>query len=177
MGALSVADLTELIRDIPDFPEPGIVFKDITPLLADPAGLDSTISVLADPWRESQVDAVIGIEARGFILGAAVARELGVGFVPIRKAGKLPGATVRQDYGLEYGTDTIEMHDDAFEAGDRILILDDVLATGGTAAAAGELVAGLGGVVVGYSFLIELLFLGGRAKLGDAAIDAVIEVG
>ncbi len=177
MGALSVADLTELIRDIPDFPEPGIVFKDITPLLADPAGLDSTISVLADPWRESQVDAVIGIEARGFILGAAVARELGVGFVPIRKAGKLPGATVRQDYGLEYGTDTIEMHDDAFEAGDRILILDDVLATGGTAAAAGELVAGLGGVVVGYSFLIELLFLDGRAKLGDAAIDAVIEVG
>ena len=103
MGALSIADLTELIRDIPDFPEPGIVFKDITPLLADPAGLDSTVSVLAGPWRESQVDAVIGIEARGFILGAAVARELGVGFVPIRKAGKLPGATVRQDYGLEYG--------------------------------------------------------------------------
>jgi adenine phosphoribosyltransferase len=177
MGALSVADLAGLIRDIPDFPEPGIVFKDITPLLADPAGLDATISVLADPWRDAEVDAVVGIEARGFILGAAVARELGVGFVPIRKAGKLPGATVSQTYGLEYGTDTIEMHDDAVAAGDRILVLDDVLATGGTAAAAGAMLAGLDAVVVGYSFLIELGFLDGRAKLGDTPIDAVIEVG
>lgn len=176
MERLSVDDLAGLIRDIPDFPEPGIMFKDITPLLADPAGLDATMSVLADPWRESQVDAVIGIEARGFILGAAVARELGVGFVPIRKAGKLPGATIRQEYGLEYGTDTIEMHDDAVAAGDRILILDDVLATGGTAAAAGQMVTGQGGVVVGYSFLIELLFLNGRDRLGDEPIDSVIEV-
>ena len=176
MERLSVDDLAGLIRDIPDFPEPGILFKDITPLLADPAGLDATMSVLADPWRESQVDAVVGIEARGFILGAAVARELGVGFVPIRKAGKLPGATIRQEYGLEYGTDTIEMHDDAVAAGDRILILDDVLATGGTAAAAGQMVTGQGGVVVGYSFLIELLFLNGRDRLGDEPIDSVIEV-
>ncbi|MEM9467508.1 MAG: adenine phosphoribosyltransferase [Actinomycetota bacterium] len=176
MGALSVADLTDLIRDIPDFPEPGIVFKDITPLLADPAGLDAAISVLADPWRDAAVDTVVGIEARGFILGAAVARDLGVGFVPIRKAGKLPGATVRQEYGLEYGTDTIEMHDDAVAAGDRVLILDDVLATGGTAAAAGALLSTLQATVVGYSFLIELGFLGGRAALGDATIDGVIEV-
>ena len=176
MGALSVADLAELIRDIPDFPEPGIVFKDITPLLADAAGLDAAISVLSNPWRNAGIDIVVGIEARGFILGAAVARELGVGFVPIRKVGKLPGLTASVEYGLEYGTDTIEMHADAFAAGDRILVLDDVLATGGTAAAAGELVSGQGGVVVGYSFLIELVFLSGRVKLGDAAIDAVIEV-
>ena len=177
MGALSVADLTELIRDIPDFPEPGIVFKDITPLLAHADGLDSAIDRLAGPWRDAAVDVVVGIEARGFILGAAVARELGVGFVPIRKAGKLPGATVAQEYGLEYGSDTIEMHDDAIAPGARVLVLDDVLATGGTAAAAGEMIGRVGGEVVGYSFLIELTFLDGRAKLGDAEIDVVIEVG
>ncbi len=177
MGALSVADLTDLIRDIPDFPEPGIVFKDITPLLAHADGLDATIDLLAAPWRSEAIDAVIGIEARGFILGAAVARDLGVGFVPIRKAGKLPGATVAQEYGLEYGTDVIEMHADAVTAGERILVLDDVLATGGTAAAAGELVEQLGGVVVGYSFLLELTFLDGRAKLGDSTVDVAIEVG
>ena len=177
MGAVSVADLAELIRDIPDFPEPGIVFKDITPLLADPTGLDAAVSVLADRWRDAAVDAVVGIEARGYILGAPVARELGVGFIPVRKAGKLPGSTVRKQYGLEYGADTIEMHDDAVAPGDRILILDDVLATGGTAAAAAELVAEQGATLVGFSFLIELGFLAGRDKLGDATIDSVIEVG
>ena len=176
MERLSVDDLAGLIRDIPDFPEPGIMFKDITPLLADPAGLDATMSVLADPWRESQVDAVIGIEARGFILGAAVARELGVGFVPIRKAGKLPGATIRQEYGLEYGTDTIEIHAGAISPGDHVLVLDDVLATGGTAAAAAAMVQRLGASVAGYSFLIELGFLDGRSKLGDAHVERLLLV-
>ncbi len=176
MGALSVADLTDLIRDIPDFPEPGIVFKDITPLLAHADGLDATISLLAAPWRDAGIAAVVGIEARGFILGAAVARELGVGFVPIRKAGKLPGATVSEEYGLEYGTDVIEMHGDAVAAGERVVILDDVLATGGTAAAAGNLVERVGGHVVGYAFLLELSFLSGRSKLGDRTIEVAIEV-
>jgi len=176
MGALSVADLTDLIRDIPDFPEPGIVFKDITPLLAHADGLEASISRLAAPWRDAGIAAVVGIEARGFILGAAVARELGVGFVPIRKAGKLPGTTVSEEYGLEYGNDVIEMHGDAIAAGERVVILDDVLATGGTAAAAGNLVERVGGLVVGYAFLLELSFLSGRSKLGDRAIEVAIEV-
>ncbi|MEM8707492.1 MAG: adenine phosphoribosyltransferase [Actinomycetota bacterium] len=176
MGRLSVAELADLIRDIPDFPEPGIVFKDITPLLANADGLASTIEVLADPWRDAGLTAVVGIEARGFILGAAVAQSLGVGFVPIRKAGKLPGATMRQDYGLEYGTDTIEIHADAVEAGDHVLVLDDVLATGGTAAAAAQLIDRLGATVAGFSFLLDLTFLDGRSKLGDARVEAAIEV-
>ena len=136
MGRLSVAELAGLIRDIPDVPQPGIVFKDITPLLAHPQGLASTIEALADPWHDAGIDTVVGIEARGFILGAAVAHSLGVGFVPIRKAGKLPGATMAQQYDLEYGTDTIEIHADAVSPGEHVLVLDDVLATGGTAAAA-----------------------------------------
>ena len=177
MGRLSVADIADLIRDIPDFPEPGIVFKDITPLLAHPDGLASTIEALADPWRDDGLGAVAGVEARGFILGAAVAQTLGVGFVPIRKAGKLPGDTVRQDYGLEYGSDTIEIHADAVDSGRRVLVLDDVLATGGTAAAANALLARVGAEVVGFSFLRDLAFLGGRSKLGDARVEALIEVG
>ena len=176
MGRLSVAELADLIRDIPDFPEPGIVFKDITPLLAHADGLASTIEALADPWRDAGLSSVVGIEARGFILGAAVAQSLGVGFVPIRKAGKLPGATMSQEYGLEYGTDTIEIHADAVDPGDRVLVLDDVLATGGTAAAAAELLGRLDAEVAGFSFLLDLTFLDGRAKLGDARIEAVIEV-
>jgi len=177
MGRLSVAELAGLIRDIPDVPQPGIIFKDITPLLAHPDGLASTIEVLADPWRDAGVDTVVGIEARGFIFGAAVARSLGVGFVPIRKAGKLPGATMAQQYDLEYGTDTVEIHADAVSPGEHVLVLDDVLATGGTAAAAALLLDRLDATLAGYSFLLELSFLGGRAKLGDARIDAVIEVG
>lgn len=175
-AALVGAELTALIRDIPDFPEPGIVFKDIMPLLADPAGLAGVVAALADPWCDTRVDAVIGIEARGFLLGPPVALALGVGFIPIRKAGKLPGATERETYGLEYGTDTIEIHADAIAAGDHVLVLDDVLATGGTAAAAGSLVERLGATVVGYSFLIELGFLAGRAKLGDAPIERLLFV-
>lgn len=177
MGRLSVAELASLIRDIPDVPQLGIVFKDITPLLAHPDGLASTIEVLADPWHDAGIDTVVGIEARGFILGAAVARSLGVGFVPIRKAGKLPGATMAQQYDLEYGTDTIEIHADAVSSSEHVLVLDDVLATGGTAAAAALLLERLGATLAGYSFLLELSFLGGRAKLGDARIEAAIEVG
>ncbi|MEM9201860.1 MAG: adenine phosphoribosyltransferase [Actinomycetota bacterium] len=176
MGDLSVDAIASLIRDVPDFPEPGITFKDITPLLADPEGLDSTMRLLAEPWRDREVDVVVGIEARGFILGTSVARELGVGFVPIRKAGKLPSTTVAETYGLEYGTDTIEMHADAVGPAARVLVLDDVLATGGTAAAAGALLERVGAEVVGYSFLMELAFLNGRAKLGGATIESMIEV-
>ncbi|HAB57803.1 MAG: adenine phosphoribosyltransferase [Acidimicrobiaceae bacterium] len=177
MGRLPVAELASLIRDIPDVPQPGIVFKDITPLLAHPDGLASAIEALADPWRDAGIDTVVGIEARGFILGAAAARSLGVGFVPIRKAGKLPGATMAQQYDLEYGTDTIEIHSDAVSPGEHVLVLDDVLATGGTAAAAALLLERLGATLAGYSFLLELSFLDGRAKLGDARIEAAIEVG
>ena len=177
MGRLSVAELAGLIRDIPDVPQPGIVFKDITPLLAHPDGLASTIEALAVPWRDAGIDTVVGIEARGFILGAAVAHSLGVGFVPIRKAGKLPGTTMAQQYDLEYGTDTIEIHADAVSPREHVLVLDDVLATGGTAAAAALLLRRLGATVAGCSFLLELSFLDGRAKLGDARIETVIEVG
>lgn len=173
---LAVADITALIRDVPDFPEPGIVFKDITPLLADPDGLASVVTALADPWRDQPLTAVIGIEARGFLLGTPVAMALGVGFIPVRKAGKLPGPTEGESYGLEYGTDTIEIHADAVSPGDHVLVLDDVLATGGTAAAAGALVERLGATVAGYSFLIELGFLGGRAKLGGAPIERLLLV-
>ena len=174
---MSVAELAGLIRDIPDVPQPGIVFKDITPLLAHPDGLASTIEALTDPWRDAGIDTVVGIEARGFILGAAVAHSLGVGFVPIRKAGKLPGVTMAQQYDLEYGTDTIEIHADAVSPGEHVLVFDDVLATGGTAAAAALLLRRLGATVAGCSFLLELSFLDGRAKLGDARIETVIEVG
>lgn len=177
MGRLSVAELAGLVRDIPDVPQPGIVFKDITPLLAHPQGLASTIEALADPWHDAGIDTVVGIEARGVILGAAVAHSLGVGFVPIRKAGKLPGATMAQQYDLEYGTDTIEIHADAVSPGEHVLVLDDVLATGGTAAAAALLLQRLGATLAGHSFLLELSFLDGRAKLGDARIETVIEVG
>ena len=177
MGRLSVAELAGLVRDIPDVPQPGIVFKDITPLLAHPQGLASTIEALADPWHDAGIDTVVGIEARGFILGAAVAHSLGVGFVPIRKAGKLPGATMTQQYDLEYGTDTIEIHADAVSPGEHVLVLDDVLATGGTAAAAALLLQRLGATLAGHSFLLELSFLDGRAKLGGARIETVIEVG
>lgn len=176
MGVLSTADLTALIRDIPDHPEPGIVFKDITPLLADPAGLTAAVDAMAAPWRDQRVDVVAGIEARGFILGTPIAQALGVGFVPIRKAGKLPSTTVAETYGLEYGTDTIEIHADAVSAGDHVLMVDDVLATGGTAAAALSLVGRLGATVVGCSFLVELDFLGGRARLDGTRVERVIGV-
>jgi adenine phosphoribosyltransferase len=158
-------DLSEYIRSIPDFPKPGIVFRDITPLLASAAGLDLAVNGLVDATRELHPDVVIGPEARGFLLGPALARELGAGFVLARKPGVLPHDTVRADYSLEYGADSLELHADAFDRGARVLIHDDLLATGGTAHALCELVAQLGGEVVGCAFLIELAFLGGRERL------------
>ena len=156
-----------LIRHVPDFPKPGILFYDITTLLRDGQGLQQAISSLSEPYRQSAIDFVIGIESRGFILGAAVADRLQAGFIPVRKPGKLPSTTVRASYELEYGSDALEMHDDAIGTGDRILIVDDLLATGGTAAATLDLVKMRNGRVVGLAFLIELVELNGRAKLGD----------
>ncbi len=159
--------LREFIRDIPDFPKPGIVFKDITPLLADAGALAATVDHIAAPFLGA-VDLVLGIESRGFIVGAAVAYRLGVGMVIARKPGKLPYLRVKQQYQLEYGVDSLEIHQDAIAADSRVLIVDDLLATGGTAEAAIGLVNALNGNVVGCAFIIELGFLGGRARLGEA---------
>lgn len=161
-------NLERYIRDVPDFPKPGIIFKDITPLLASPEGFHEAIEMLAAPYLDRGVTKVLGAEARGFILGGALANRLGAGFVPARKPGKLPYETTSAEYALEYGTDQLEMHIDAVGPGDVVLIVDDVLATGGTAAAKADLVTRSGAEVAGFSFLIELDFLGGRAKLDDA---------
>src|SRR5215203_2477832 len=158
-------DLRGFIRDIPDFPKPGIVFKDITPLLLDPGALDAAVSGLAEWARPLSVDFVVAAEARGFILGAAIARQLGAGFVPARKPGKLPHETIAAEYILEYGVDALEMHADALADGARVLLHDDLLATGGTAAALAGLVEGAGAEIVGCGFLVELGFLRGREKL------------
>ena len=162
---MSAPDLRSLIRDIPDFPKPGIVFKDITPLLLDPAAVDAAVSQIADWARPRDVEFVVAAEARGFIFGAALARELEAGFVPARKPGKLPAEVVTAEYILEDGIDALEMHADALAHGARVLIHDDLLATGGTARALAELVQGLGGVVVGCAFVVELGFLDGRRRL------------
>ena len=151
-----------LLRDVPDFPRPGILFKDITPVLADGDAFAEAIAAMAEPWRGVALDAVVGVEARGFILGAALARELEVGFVPVRKPGKLPGETLSQDYGLEYGRDRLEIHADALPAGARVIVVDDVLATGGTLNAALALVERQGARIVGTGVLVELGFLEAR---------------
>jgi adenine phosphoribosyltransferase len=158
--------LKDFVRDIPDYPRPGVVFKDITPLLADIKSFRYSVDALSDHFAGERVDKVLGIEARGFIVAAPVAYRFGAGFVPVRKAGKLPWNVESQEYVLEYGTDSLEIHRDALGPGDHALIIDDVLATGGTAAAATRLVERLGGVTIGAGFLIELKFLGGRGKLG-----------
>ena len=158
-------NLRTYIRDIPDFPKPGIIFKDITPLLKDPQALNETVRLLAKTARGLSITSVVGIESRGFIFGAAVAFKLGTGFIPIRKPGKLPAETVSESYELEYGTDTIEMHADALAGGERVLLIDDLLATGGTMEAAVKLVEKSGARVVKVAFVIELLFLNGREKL------------
>jgi adenine phosphoribosyltransferase len=168
-------DLKSLIRSVPDFPKPGILFYDITTLLRDPAGYRATIDQLAAPYEGQKVDAVIGIESRGFILGASVATRLGAGFIPIRKPGKLPSAALKEAYDLEYGKDALEIHSDAVTPGQRILIVDDVLATGGTAAAAVSLVRQLQGSLVGLAFLIELGFLNGRTKLPGQDVHSVLQ--
>ena len=175
MGSVGdAAWLKEFIRDIPDYPRPGVVFKDITPLLADVKAFRYCVDALADHFAGQKVDKVLGIEARGFIIAAPVAYRFGAGFVPVRKAGKLPWTVEKEEYLLEYGSDVLEIHRDALAPGDHALIIDDVLATGGTAAATTRLVDRLGGVTIGAGFLIELGFLGGRGKLeGVAAVSLI----
>ena len=166
--------LRRLIRDVPDFPSPGILFRDITPLLASPEGFEHAVQAMAAPFRVERPHKVLGIEARGFMFGAALARELSVGFVPVRKPGKLPRETFRVSYGLEYGKDSLEIHADALSAGEKVLIADDVLATGGTAEAAARLVDRLGAHVLGLTFLIELTQLSGRSRLTDRKLHSVL---
>jgi len=162
-------DLATYIRDIPDWPKEGVVFKDITPLLASPEGFAAAIDQLAEQFSDAGVTKVMGAEARGFIFGGALAYKLGAGFVPARKPGKLPWETTSVTYDLEYGTDSLEVHSDALTASDVVLIVDDVLATGGTAAAKAQLADAVGARVAGFAFLIELDFLAGRAKLADGS--------
>ena len=162
------------IRDIPDFPKPGILFKDITPLLLDASALSDAVGALADWARPLEVDFVVAAEARGFILGAAIARDLGVGFVPARKPGKLPHETISAEYILEYGVDALEMHADALADGARVLLHDDLLATGGTARALAELIEGTGAQIAGCAFLVELAFLGGRERLAGYDVHALL---
>jgi adenine phosphoribosyltransferase len=162
---MDIERLKERIRDVPDFPQPGITFKDITPLLADPIAFSTVIDLIVVQFGRGSVDKVVGIEARGFILASPVAYHFGAGFVPVRKAGKLPWETQAAEYELEYGSETLEIHTDAFHPGERVLIVDDVLATGGTAQATAGLVESAGAKVVGIAFLIELSFLSGRDKL------------
>ena len=169
----SVSDVVAAhLRDVPDFPSPGVVFKDITPLLAEPAAFGTVVTDLVRR-HSGKVDKVAGVEARGFILGAPLAHALGVGFVPVRKAGKLPSEVVARTYDLEYGTTTIEVHADAVTPGERVLLVDDVLATGGTAWAAWDLLEELGAQVLELAVLVELSFLGGRARLGDRSVHAL----
>lgn len=163
----------EHIRAIADYPKPGVTFRDITPLLGNSAAFGRAVDDLVIRFGDTEVDRVVGIESRGFILAAPVAYRLRAGFVPVRKAGKLPWAVAREEYDLEYGTDKLEIHRDAIHPSEKILIVDDVLATGGTAAAAGRLVTGLGGQIVGYGFLLELTDLGGRAKLTGPRIESL----
>ena len=167
-------NFAEYIRDIPDFPKPGIVFKDITPLLLDPPALDAAVAGIAEWAAPRRIDLVLAAEARGFILGGAVARALGAGFVPARKPGKLPAETVSAEYILEYGVDALEMHADALRDGARVLLHDDLLATGGTARALCELAEGAGAVVAGCAFLVELSFLGGRERLAPYDVHTLI---
>jgi adenine phosphoribosyltransferase len=170
---LDTASLQALVRDVPDFPQAGIVFRDITPLLGNGAALRSAVDAIATLYDE--IDTVVGIESRGFILGAPVAYALRVGMVPVRKLGRLPRATERADYALEYGTNTVEIHADALQPRERVLIVDDVLATGGTAAATAELVERLGGEVAGIAVLIELPGLGGRQRLASYAVTSLLQ--
>jgi adenine phosphoribosyltransferase len=172
---MSMDHLKTKIRHVPDFPKAGILFYDITTLLNDPQGFKDMIAALSAPYANAGVEQVVGIESRGFILGAAVATQLGAGFVPIRKPGKLPSKTHREDYALEYGTDCLEIHQDAVREGQRVLVVDDVLATGGTARAASGLVRRAGGQLIGLSFLIELNFLNGREKLPGEAVYSVLQ--
>src|SRR5438445_4658074 len=172
---MTMEQLKQKIRHVPDFPKAGILFYDITTLLQDPGGFRSAIDSLALPFRDSNTDVVVGIESRGFIFGSAVADRIGAGFTPVRKPGKLPSKTVRATYALEYGTDSLEIHDDAVKNGQRVLIVDDLLATGGTARATTELVKKLGGDVQALAFLIELVALNGRQRLEGEKVHTVLK--
>ena len=167
-------DLKKLIRDVPDFPKPGIIFKDVTPLLQSPEGLGRVVKLLADRYAGEKIDKVIGIESRGFIFGAALAVKMGIGFVPVRKAGKLPWTKISEEYVLEYGKDRIEIHADALKPNDRVLVVDDLLATGGTAQAVCKLVEKMEARVAGIAFVVELDFLKGRGKLNGRDIFSLI---
>lgn len=169
-----ISHLKKLIRDIPDFPKPGVLFRDITPLLADPGGLALSIELLSNPFRGKGIDVVVGAESRGFIFGTAVACAISAGFQLVRKPGKLPHKKVSMRYDLEYGTDTLEMHEDAIVRGQRVLIVDDVLATGGTMKACCDLVRHLGGEIAGVAVMIELEALGGRKKIAPADVHSVL---
>jgi len=169
-----VDELKRTIRDVNNFPKPGIVFKDVTPVLLDVELFGQAVKAMAQPYRDARITRVVSIESRGFLFGAPMALELGAGLVPIRKPGKLPATTQRVEYALEYGTDALEMHHDAVQPGDRVLVVDDVLATGGTANAAAQLVGGTGAAVVGFSFLIELEFLKGRQRLQGRRVEALL---
>ena len=171
---MDIEQIKSLIRDVPDFPEPGIVFKDITPVLSDPIAFSTITDLMVVRFGRGNVDKVVGIEARGFIIASPVAYHFGAGFVPIRKQGKLPSETVTEDYELEYGTATLELHVDGIDAGERVLIVDDVLATGGTARAAASLVERVGGKVCGIATVIELDFLHGRERLADHELYTLI---
>jgi adenine phosphoribosyltransferase len=172
---LKQLDLKQHIRHVPDFPRPGILFYDITTLLRVPSAWRATIDQLCEPYSGNGIDVIVGIESRGFILGGAVAERLGTGFIPVRKPGKLPARAVRESYDLEYGKDALEIHADAIERGQRVLIVDDVLATGGTAAAAAQLVRKAGGELRGLAFLIELLALEGKSKLPGEQVHTVLQ--
>ena len=168
------SSLREFVRDIPDWPQPGIVFRDITPLLAAPDAFALTVDALAAPYADEPIEKVIGIEARGFVFASPLAYRRGAGFVPVRKAGKLPWEIEREEYELEYGSDLLEVHRDAIAPGEHVLIVDDVIATGGTAAATARLVERLGGVVAGFSFVLELVPLGGRSRIDGHRVEAVL---
>jgi adenine phosphoribosyltransferase len=169
-----VAELARLIRDVPDFPKPGILFKDVTPLLASGPAFRTAIELLAERVHEHRAQVLVGIESRGFIFGAALALRLGLGLLPVRKSGKLPFRRRRVEYALEYGTDALEMHEDAVAHGTRVIVIDDLLATGGTAAATAQLIEQQGGIVAGFAFVIELDFLGGRKRLGDRPVEVLL---
>jgi adenine phosphoribosyltransferase len=168
------ADLKRLIREVPDFPKPGVLFRDITPLLADPSGLAMAVELMAQPFRGKHIDLVVGAESRGFIFGTAVAKALSAGFVPVRKPGKLPAATRRYEYQLEYGSDALEIHKDAIRSEQTVLVVDDLLATGGTLSACCGLVREAGAEIEAVAVLIELVSLGGRARLGECPVFSVV---
>ena len=173
---MSLEVIQQTVRDIPDFPQPGILFKDITPVLADPEVFNKAIELMAEKLREEKIDKIVGLDARGFIFGTALSLKLGIGFIPVRKPGKLPAATISESYDLEYGSNTLEIHEDALKENERVAIVDDLLATGGTAEASSKLIERLGAQVISYNFFMELSFLKGSEKLQNGKLNSLIVV-